>query len=94
MRGGSLDRAGYLVEDDFSQSAVRLIGALELLGDVGTRVTGGLPGLAPLAVVSLAVVMVGGFATHVGRGEYARSGSNVFLFALAAFVARGPLPQS
>src|ERR671916_718107 len=34
-----------------------------------------------------------GFATHVGRGEYLRSGSNVVLFTLAASVARGPRPR-
>lgn len=82
--------------DDFSQDAVRLIGALELLGAMGVvapRATGVLPWLTPLAATGLAMVMVGGFATHVGRGEYVRSGSNVVLFALAASVARGPRPR-
>jgi hypothetical protein len=76
---------------------VRLIGALELLGAAGLvapRRTGTLPRPAPLAAAGLAMVMVGGFATHVRRREYLRSGSNVVLFALAAFVARGLLPRS
>jgi hypothetical protein len=83
--------------DDFSQGTVRLIGALELLGAAGLvapRRTGTLPRPAPLAAAGLAMVMVGGFATHVRRREYLRSGSNVVLFALAAFVARGLLPRS
>jgi hypothetical protein len=76
--------------ENFSQGTVRLIGALELLGAAGLvlpRVTGVLPALSPLAAGGLAAVMVGGFATHVRRGEYARSVSNVLLFALAAHVA-------
>jgi hypothetical protein len=83
--------------DDFSQGTVRLIGALELLGAMGVvvpRATGVLPRLAPLAAGGLAMVMVGGFATHLRRREYLRSGSNVVLFALAASVALGLLPRS
>jgi hypothetical protein len=76
--------------EDFSRGTVRLIGALELLGAAGLvlpRATSVLPALSPLAAGGLAAVMVGGFATHVRRGEYARSVSNVLLFALAAHVA-------
>ena len=83
--------------DDFSQGTVRLIGALELLGAMGVvvpRATGVLPRLAPLAAAGLVMVMVGGFATHLRRREYLRSGSNVVLFALAASVALGLLPRS
>jgi hypothetical protein len=81
--------------EDFSQGTVSLIGALELLGAVGVvapRAAGVLPALSPLAAAGLAAVMVGGFATHVGRGEYLRSVSNVVLFALAASVALEPRP--
>lgn len=35
------------------------------------------------------MVIVGGFATYVRRGELLRSGSNVVLFALAPSVACG-----
>lgn len=83
--------------EDFSQGTVSLIGALELLGAVGVvapRTTGVLPALGPLAAVGLATVMVGGFATHVVRGEYLSSGSNVVLFALAVSVARGEIANS
>lgn len=83
--------------DDFGQGTVRLIGALELLGAAGViapGATGVLPRLAPLAAAGLAAVMVGGFATHLRRGEYLRSGSNVVLFALAASVAEWPLHRS
>ena len=65
--------------DDFSQGTVRLIGALEVLGAIGViapRATGVLPRIAHLAAAGLAMVRVGGFATHIGRGEYVRSGSS------------------
>lgn len=81
--------------EDFSQGAVSLIGALEVLGAVSVvlpRATSVLPALSPLAAAGLAAVMVGGFATHAGRGEHLRSVSNVVLFALAASVALEPRP--
>lgn len=77
--------------DDFSQSTVNLIGTLEILGAagvVGPRTIGVLPELTSLAAAGLAMLMVGGFATHIRRGEFPRSTSNVVLFVLAVFVAR------
>ena len=83
--------------DDFSQSAVRLIGVLELLGAAGVVLPDAadlLPALTPLAAAGLGTVMVVGFATHVRRGEFVRSAPNVVLFALAALVAHGRYPSS
>jgi hypothetical protein len=82
--------------EGFSQGTVRLIGALEILGAtgvVGPRATGVLPWLTPLASAGLAMVMIGGFATHFRRGEFLRSTSNVVLFALAVFVAKDRVSQ-
>jgi len=78
--------------EGFSQG----IGALEILGAtgvVGPRATGVLPWLTPLASAGLAMVMIGGFATHFRRGEFLRSTSNVVLFALAVFVAKDRVSQ-
>jgi len=77
---------------DYSQRGVWAIGGLEVLGAVGLvapGVTGIAPALTVAAAAGLAVTMVGGFAVHVRRGEYARSTSNVMLFALAVFVVMG-----
>ncbi|WP_024803659.1 DoxX family protein [Nocardia sp. BMG51109] len=77
--------------DDLSQRAVIGIGAVEVLG--GGVVLPWATGIAevptPIAAVGLALVMVGGFATHLRRGEYARSLSNVVLFVIAVLVAIG-----
>jgi len=85
-------RASMPWVEGFSQGTVRLIGALEILGAtgvVGPRATGVLPWLTALASAGLAMIMIGGFATHVRRGEFLRSTSDVVLFVLAVFVARG-----
>jgi uncharacterized membrane protein YphA (DoxX/SURF4 family) len=76
--------------DDFRQPTVRLIGAAEVLGAIGLvapAATGIVPVLTRVAAICLALVMVGGFVTHVRRREYDRSSSNVVLFAACVFVA-------
>lgn len=85
-------RGGMPWVDDMSQSAVRGIGAVEILGGAGVVLpwaTGIAPVLTPIAAVGLALVMVGGFITHVCRDEYARSLSNVVYFVIAVLVAVG-----
>ena len=78
--------------EDFSQSQLRLIGALEILGALGLilpAVTGVLPGLAALAAVGLALTMVGAIIVHLRRKEYPNVIGNVVLLALVFFLAYG-----
>jgi uncharacterized membrane protein YphA (DoxX/SURF4 family) len=56
---------------DYSQNAIRGIGAAEILGAVGLIVpplTGIAPVLAPIAAVGLLVIMVGAIRAHLKRG--------------------------
>ena len=78
--------------EDFSQPAVRLIGAVEVLGALGVvlpALTGILPWLTPLAAVGLVLTMVGAALTHLRRKEYGTIAANALLLVLAAFVAYG-----
>ena len=78
--------------EDFSQPAVRLIGALEVLGAIGLvlpALTGILPWLTPLAALGLVLTMIGAALTHLRRKEYGNIAVNVVLLVLAAFVAYG-----
>ena len=77
---------------DFSDGAVKGIGALEVLGALGLI----LPAvfdiatvLVPIAATGLALVMLGAAVTHARRRENQMIVVNVVLFALAAFVAWG-----
>ncbi len=78
--------------EDFSDGAVKAIGALEVLGALGLI----LPAvfdvatvLVPIAATGLALLMLGAAATHARRKEPQMIVANVVLFALAAFVAWG-----
>jgi uncharacterized membrane protein len=78
--------------EDFSQSAVRLIGAVEVLGAIGVvlpALTGILSWLTPLAALGLAVTMVGAILTHLRRGERSALVPPVVLLVPAAFVVYG-----
>ena len=78
--------------EDFSQPAVRLIGALEVLGAIGVVVpalTGILPWLTPLAALGLVLLMAGAALTHLRRTEYGNIAMNAVLIVLAAFVVYG-----
>ncbi len=78
--------------EDFSQPAVRLIGAVEVFGAVGLvlpALTGILPWLTPLAALGLALTMIGAALTHLRRKEYGNIAVNAVLLVLAAFVAYG-----
>ena len=77
---------------DFSPTAIKLIGLVEVLGALGLilpAVTGIAPVLVPLAALGLAIVMVGAIITHARRGEKQMIGANVVLLLLALFVAWG-----
>jgi uncharacterized membrane protein YphA (DoxX/SURF4 family) len=78
--------------EDFSQPAVRLIGAVEVLGAIGVvlpALTGILPWLTSLAAFGLVLLMVGAALTHLRRTEYGNVAVNALLLILAAFVAYG-----
>ena len=83
-------RMGWVKEA--SQSAVRAIGSLEVLGALGLilpALTGILPWLTPLAAVGLALVMIGASWTHLRRKEYSKIGMTGALLVLALFAAAG-----
>ncbi len=78
--------------EDFSQSAVRLISVLEVLGALGLVVpslTGVLPWLTPLAALGLALLMAGAVYTHLRRKEGSAVVPPAVLLLLAALVAVG-----
>jgi len=79
--------------EDFSQSQIRTIGILEILGALGLILplaTGILTWLTPVAAVGLVLTMIGAAMTHARRGnESQMMMMNVMLLALAAFVAYG-----
>jgi uncharacterized membrane protein YphA (DoxX/SURF4 family) len=78
--------------EDFSQGAVRIIGALEVLGAIGIvlpALTGILPWLTPLAAAGLVLTMIGAALTHLRRAEYSVITVPAVLLILAAFVAYG-----
>ena len=75
--------------EDFSASAVRGIGAVEVLGAIGVvlpELTGILPVLTPVAAAGLALTMLGAALTHVRRGEYPAVAPNAVLAGLAVAV--------
>ena len=78
---------------DFSDGAVRTIGALEVLGAIGLIVpalVGDSAIVVAWAAAGLGALMIGAMITHARRGnEMQLIIANVFLLALAAFVAIG-----
>ena len=78
--------------EDFSQPAVRLIGAVEVLGAIGVvlpALTGILSWLTPLAALGLGATMAGAVLTHLRRGERSAVVPPLVLLVLAAFVIYG-----
>lgn len=78
--------------ENWSPSAIKTIGALEVLAAVGLVVPP-LVGIGtvfvPLAAVGLALVMIGAIIVHARRREPVSIVGNVFYLAVAAFVAWG-----
>lgn len=77
---------------DFSEPALKGIGAVEVLGALGLVLpwaTGIAPVLTPVAAVGLALLQVGAAIVHLRRGEAKVVPMNVVLVVLAAFVAVG-----
>ncbi|GAA5087053.1 putative membrane protein [Thermocatellispora tengchongensis] len=78
--------------EDFSGTAVKVIGALEAAAAIGLvlpAATGTAVVLTPLAATGLAITMIGAAVTHLRRNEPSHVIVNAVLFALAAFVAWG-----
>lgn len=75
--------------EDFSQTQIRLIGVVEVLGAIGLilpRALGIVPVLSPIAAVGLAVVMVGAVVTHLRRKGTFIPPLSLGVFAVAAAV--------
>ena len=78
--------------EDFSDGAVKGIGALEVLGALGLILPAALdvvPVLVPVAALGLAAIMLGAIVVHTRRKETSNVVANVVLLALAVFVAWG-----
>lgn len=87
-----LATSGLAWTEDFSEGAVKGIGALEVLAAIGLIVpplVGVAPVLAPLAALGLVVVMLGGAVVHLRRGEQQMIAINAVLLVLALVVAWG-----
>ena len=87
-RAALKDKTPYV--EDFTDGQVKAIGTLELLDAVGVVLPGALktlPALSPIAACGQALTMVAAAATLMRRGERAHVPLNVFIFALAVFVA-------
>ena len=77
---------------DFSAATVKFVGLSELLGGIGLIVpwyTGILPILTPLAAIGIGIIMVLAAVYHFQHKEYRGIGINMFLAAIAAFIAYG-----
>jgi hypothetical protein len=76
--------------EDFSDSSVKAIGAIELLAALGLILPAVLdiaPVLVPIAAAGVALLMTGAAITHARRGEYPNIGVNVVLGAPALTIA-------
>jgi uncharacterized membrane protein YphA (DoxX/SURF4 family) len=87
-RAALKDKTPYV--EDFTDSQVKAVGTLEVLGAAGVVLPATLkilPVLSPIAACGQALTMVAAAATLIRRGEYAHVALNLFIFALAVFVA-------
>lgn len=78
--------------NDFTQTQLRIIGVLEVLGALGLvlpKLTNILPFLTPLAAIGLMLTMVGAMLTHLRRKEYPQIGFNTVLFVLLGVTLLG-----
>ncbi|WP_067681274.1 DoxX family protein [Nocardia miyunensis] len=77
---------------DNSDTVVRAVGAVEVLGALGLilpEATGIARILTPIAAVGLVIVQIGALRVHLTRNEREPLPANVVLLLLAAFVAIG-----
>ena len=85
-----LAESGMAWTEDFSDSQVKLIGLVEVLGAIGLILPAALdiaPILTPIAAAGLALLMLGATVVHARRGEKSNIPVTLVLAALAAFVA-------
>jgi uncharacterized membrane protein YphA (DoxX/SURF4 family) len=78
--------------EDFSDNAMKGIGAAEVLGALGLILpwaTGIAKVLTPLAAAGLSIMMIGAIVTHVRRKETNQIGVPVALLVLALVVTIG-----
>ncbi|HME04283.1 MAG TPA: DoxX family protein [Solirubrobacteraceae bacterium] len=76
--------------EDLTDGQVKAIGTVEVLGAIGIVLPAALkvaPILTPIAACGLALTMVVAAVTLIRRGETSHVPLNVFIFALAVFVA-------
>jgi uncharacterized membrane protein YphA (DoxX/SURF4 family) len=87
---GKLAESGMAWTEDFSDTQVKLIGLVEVLGAIGLILPAALdiaPILTPIAAAGLALSMLGATVIHARRGEKSNILVTLVLAALAAFVA-------
>jgi uncharacterized membrane protein YphA (DoxX/SURF4 family) len=68
----ALVSAGMGYAEDYTDSSIKLIGAIEVIGAIGLIVpwlTGIAPILTPIAAIGLALVMAGAVVVHIRRKE-------------------------
>ena len=85
-----IEQMAYI--EDISDSTVKAIGAVEVLGAIGLilpGVTGISPVLVPLAAVGLGLDQIGAMVVHGRRGETRERPMNLLFIVMAAFVAWG-----
>jgi hypothetical protein len=78
--------------NDFSDSGVKAVGLVEILGALGVILpwlTAIAPILTPIAAIGLVVVQIGALRVHLVRNERQPLPVNLILLLLAAFVAVG-----
>jgi len=86
----ALATSGLAWVEDFSDGAVKGIGALEVAAAVGLILPALLdiaPVLVPLAATGVVLMMVGAAITHARRKEYSSIAVNVVLGGLALVIA-------
>lgn len=83
------ERMGWV--NDFSDTQVKLIGVIEVLGALGLILPMLLvaPFLTPIAALGLAMTMAGAAYTHYRRGEMNMLAMPIILMLLSLFVVYG-----
>jgi len=68
-----------------NRKLVKLTGVLDAMAAIGLVI----PFLTPYAAIGIALLMVAAITFHVSRAEAAQIGINIFVLALALFIAWG-----
>ena len=87
-----LIKSGMGWAEDFPAGAVKLIGALEMLGALGLILPALLdiaPILVPVAATGLAITMAGAVIVHLRRKEYSAIAPAAVFLLMALFIAWG-----